>query len=389
MTLANTGDTAIPNFSSLNAFSPLEPPKPAPLTLSPDQLERISRTETFRELSLLRQELLDAAPLHTLKRAGELAPFAVVVNLIHDSIIRHSVLLAVRELAKRGGGTPPVPFAFLQFGSGGRHEQALISDQDNGLVYLLPPHLDAADTEKVHHYFHLLGATIVQGLEEAGYPPCQGNVTCVSPKWRGSVEQWIERIDSWASHPIWENARYLLLASDARVLWGETAIFGPVLDHFRRLLANNHFLMSRLVSNTLHYRVPLGLFGRILPEVQGRFRGAVNLKYGVYLPIVNCVRHFALANGIFCSSTLERLVLLREKGIWPKSFCDEVESHFRQLLGLRLVAPLHWEDGQYTSNSYIKLGELSADTTVMARTAMKLAIRLQRMTAKLPSGFEG
>ncbi|MED4583351.1 DUF294 nucleotidyltransferase-like domain-containing protein [Brevibacillus choshinensis] len=389
MTLANMGDTAIPNFSNPNAYNPPQPPKRVPLTLSPEQLERISKAETFRELSLIRQELLDTTPLRSLHRAGELAPFAIVVNLIHDSIIRQSVLLAVGELAKRGVGTPPVPFAFLQFGSGGRYEQALISDQDNGLVYLLPDHLDVASIEKVHSFFHLLGATIVQGLEEAGYPPCQGNVTCVSQKWRGSVEQWIERLDGWASHPIWENARYLLLASDARVLWGESAIFQPVLDHFRRMLAHNAFLMSRLVSNTLHYRVPLGLFGRILPEVNGRFRGAINLKYGVYLPIVNCVRHFALSNGIFCSSTLERLSLLREKGVWSKSFCDEVEKHFRPLLGLRLIAPLHWEDGQYTSNSYIKLREMSADTTVMARGAMKLAIRLQRMTAKLPSVSEG
>ncbi|MED1794826.1 DUF294 nucleotidyltransferase-like domain-containing protein [Brevibacillus nitrificans] len=389
MTLANTGDTVIPNFSNLNAYNPQQPPKRVPLTLSPEQLERISKAESFQELSLIRQELLDAAPLRDLTRAGELAPYAIVVNLIHDNIIRQSILLSVNELAKRGVGTPPVPFAFLSFGSGGRYEQALISDQDNGLVYQLPDHLDAAGKEKVHSYFHLLGATIVQGLEEAGYPPCQGNVTCVSQKWRGSVEQWIERLEAWASHPIWENARYLLLASDARVLWGESAIFQPVLDRFRQMLVNNAFLMSRLVSNTLHYRVPLGLFGRILPEVNGRFRGAINLKYGIYLPIVNCIRHYALFNGIFCSSTLERLALLREKGIWEKSFCDDVENHFRQLLGLRLVAPLHWEDGQYASNSYIKLGELSADTTTMARTAMKLAIRLQRMTAKLPSVFRG
>jgi CBS domain-containing protein len=360
-----------------------------PLTLSPEHLERIRKADSFTELSDIRQELLDAAPLRTLNRSGELAPFSIVVNLIHDSIIRHGVLLSVNELAKRGLGTPPVPFAFLQFGSGGRSEQALVSDQDNGLVYQLPAHLDDKEIEKVHGYFHLLGATIVQGLEIAGYPPCQGNVTCVSQRWRGSIEQWIERLEGWVSHPIWENARYLLLASDARVLWGESAVFTPVLERFRQLLANNSFLLSRLVSNTLHYRVPLGLFGRILPEVNGRFRGAINLKYGIYLPIVNCVRHFALAYGIFASSTLERLAILRERGIWTKSFCDEVENHFRQLQGLRLITPLHWQDDQYSSNSYIKLGELSADTTVMARTAMKLAVRLQRMTAKLPSVFGG
>nr|WP_261375932.1 DUF294 nucleotidyltransferase-like domain-containing protein [Brevibacillus brevis] len=389
MTLANMGDTAIPNYSSLNAYDRLHLPKAAPLTLSPEQVEKIRNVDSFGELALLRRELLDPSPLRPLNRAGELAPFSIVVNLIHDNLIRQGVLLAVNDLAKRGLGTPPVPFAFLQFGSGGRSEQALISDQDNGLVYQLPDHLGEQETEKIHGYFQLLGATIVAGLEVAGYPPCQGNVTCLSPKWRGSTEHWLDQIDRWVSHPIWENARYLLLASDVRVLWGESAIFTPVHDRFRQLLAGNVFLLNRLVSNTLHYRVPLGIFGRVLPEVHGRFRGAINVKYGIYLPLVNCVRHFALAHGIFASSTLERLDLLGEKGVWSKSFCDEVAAYFRQIQGLRLIAPLHWEDGQYTSNSYIKLGELSPDTQVMVRQSMKLAIRLQKMTEKLPSVFGG
>lgn len=324
-----------------------------------------------------------------MKRSGELAPLVIVVNLIQDNLIRQGVHLCVKELEKKGLGGPPFPFAFLQFGSGGRSEQAFISDQDNGLIYQLPQHLKEEEKERADDYFHLLGATIVQGLEEIGYPPCLGNVTSVSQRWRGSVEQWLAKLEGWAANPSWEDARYLLLTSDVRALCGEVSLLAPVQERFRQLLANNPRLLDRLVSNTLHYRVPLGLFGRVIPEVQGRFRGAINLKYGVYLPIVNCVRHFALAHGIFVSSTLERLALLRERGIWSKGFCDEVESHFRQLLGLRLVAPLHWQDGHYASYSYIKLKELSPDTTTMVRNAMKLAIRLQRMTAKLPSVFEG
>ncbi|GIO08252.1 hypothetical protein J31TS6_42800 [Brevibacillus reuszeri] len=389
MILASTGDTAIPNYSSLNAYSPIQRSEAMPLTLSPEQIERIQNAKSFLELASIREQLLDPSPLQLITRSKELAPFSIVVNLIHNCIIRQGVMLAVSELVKRGVGTPPVPFAFLQFGSGGRSEQAIISDQDNGLIYSIPPHLDASEIEKVHAYFHLLGATIVTGLEEVGYPPCQGNVTCVSAKWRGSVDHWLDQLDRWASHPTWEHARYLLLTCDVRVLWGESAVFAPVFVRLRQLLSNNPFLLSRLVSNTLHYQVPLGLFGRILPEVKGRFRGAVNVKYGIYLPIVNCVRHFALANGIFASTTLERLASLRERGIWSRDFCDEVEDHFRQLLGLRLIPPLHWEDSQYMSNSYIKLGELSADTSVMAKSAMKLAVRLQRMTAKLPSVFQG
>ncbi|MGI6187762.1 MAG: putative nucleotidyltransferase substrate binding domain-containing protein, partial [Brevibacillus sp.] len=119
----------------------------------------------------------------------------------------------------------------------------------------------------------------------------------------------------------------------------------------------------------------------------GRYPGAINLKYGVYLPIVNVVRHFALAHGIHAASTLERLAALREAGIWPVAFCREVEHHFRLLLGLRLIAPLHWRDGTYASNSYVKLSELSSDTLSMLREAMKLALRLQKWTKKMLAAY--
>lgn len=361
----------------------------SPLTLSPEQLHQIKQASSFRELAALRRQLLDLGHIEPLKRSGELAPLVIVVNLIQDNLIRQGVHLSVKELEKKGLGEPPSPFAFLQFGSGGRCEQAFVSDQDNGLIYELPHHLSGEEQQQIHDYYHLLAAIIVQGLEEIGYPPCHGNVTCVSQRWRGTVDQWVMKLEGWVANPTWEHARYLLLASDVRVLFGDTGLLIPVQERFRQLLANNPLLLDRLVSNTLHYRVPLGLFGRVIPEVQGRFRGAINLKYGVYLPIVNCVRHFALAYGIFASSTLERIALLRERGIWSTSLCDEVDSLFRQLLGLRLVTPLHWDDGHYASYSYIKLKELSPDTTTMARSAMKLAIRLQRMTEKLPSVFKG
>ena len=38
-------------------------------------------------------------------------------------------------LEDEGFGKPPVPYAFILFGSGGRSEQTLWSDQDNGLIY--------------------------------------------------------------------------------------------------------------------------------------------------------------------------------------------------------------------------------------------------------------
>ena len=39
------------------------------------------------------------------------------------------------ELAEERQGTPPVPYAWLAFGSAARGEMNMASDQDNGLAY--------------------------------------------------------------------------------------------------------------------------------------------------------------------------------------------------------------------------------------------------------------
>jgi CBS domain-containing protein len=93
---------------------------------------------------------------------------------------------------------------------------------------------------------------------------------------------------------------------------------------------------------------------------------------------------FALANGIDAGSTLGRLAELREKQIWSRDLCNQVEDHFRQVIGLRLIPSLQWEDGSYLSNSYVKLSLLSRETISTIKSGMRLAIRLQKMTSQLP-----
>lgn len=347
-------------------------------------MKRIAETETFRELALLRKELLDPSPLTSSSGAGELAPFAVLINLIHDHIIRQSIQISIKMLQDLGMGVPPVPYAFLQFGSGGRQEQALISDQDNGLVYQLPADLSQQEIDEINTYFRLLVASIVQGLEEVGYPPCQGNVICSNSRWHGPIEAWKETYDQWYVEPTWENIRYLLLVSDARLLSGDAAFYSELQDHFQKNLSNNPQIFPRLVSNTLHHQVPLGWFGRLLPEVRGKHRGAINIKNGVYLPFVNCIRLWALTHGIYANSTLDRLYGLRDMKVWENEFCNKVEDHFRQLIGLRLIPALQWQDDVYLSNSYVKIDEMPKETISFLKSAMKLALHLQKITAKLP-----
>lgn len=280
-------------------------------------------------------------------------------------------------------GKPPVPYAFLLFGSGGRKEQSLVSDQDHGLVYALPPGLDDDQAERIHRFFADLADILVTGLAEAGYPPCLGNVISSNPRWRQSLDNWKKQMDEWRDDPTWENVRYLLMVADARMIYGDAKLFEEFALHFHDCILRQPLITDRLVSNTLYHRVPLGWFGNIYKEVHGVYQGAINIKNGLYLPLVNCIRLMALINGSHSTSTLDRIQYLREQDLLPEALCRDIDLYFRFALSLRVIVCNQWHDTRYLSNSYLKTTDLPKETMLMLRQAMRTAILLQKKTAQL------
>lgn len=341
----------------------------------------ITQIDTFQELGVMRQQALqELVPRHlTLTQQVPLEE----INLIHEWIIRQCIQLSIQALAIQGmGDLPPMPYAFLLFGSGGRKEQIIISDQDHALIYSVPSERSQQDQEEIHQYFGRLSTTLTQGLTEAGYPPCEGNVMASNPRWRGTREYWINLIDNWCEEPTWENIRHLLLVSDGRLLSGEEQLFQEFQTHLHHQISSSPWLLSRFVSNTLHHQVPLGWFNRLLPEIQGKYRDAINIKNGAYLPFVNCVRLFALANGIRETSTLERLEQLHHQKVFPPDLVQSIKTHFQQIVSLRFLAANQWQDQLYQSNSYLKLAELSKADRLQLKESLKLALVLQELTTK-------
>ncbi|WP_139492345.1 DUF294 nucleotidyltransferase-like domain-containing protein [Brevibacillus dissolubilis] len=343
-----------------------------------DHIGQIEQITTYTELNLRRTEWL--APLQQNASTQEWSGAVYKVNLLHERMMQRSVQLAIEELEALGMGEPPVPYAFVVFGSAGRQEQSFVSDQDNGLIYEIPPHTGDTARAEIDAYFARLADVVVQGLADAGYPPCHGNVTCTNPRWRGSVEHWQQLFDEWQQDPTWENVRYLLVVGDARMLAGSLVLFSSWKERYHQLFQRSPMMVNRLLANTLHRHVPLGWFGRIQTELQGKHRGAINLKNGLYLPYVNCLRLWAIAHDIPATSSLQRLYLLRQDNAWPPEWYDDVEQHFRLILGWRLLAHTQWSQEDYEDASYLKLHLFDKNTRHNLKSAMKLAIRLQEFT---------
>jgi len=113
---------------------------------------------------------------------ASLADLLREINTQNDRCYQRATELACDAAQQATGCTsPPVPYALVMLGSGGRGESLLYSDQDHALIlgdYPESEHL------RVIEFFHLLATRLIQTLAAAGFPPDKNHVMASNPSWR-------------------------------------------------------------------------------------------------------------------------------------------------------------------------------------------------------------
>ncbi|MFD0674288.1 DUF294 nucleotidyltransferase-like domain-containing protein [Cohnella sp. GCM10027633] len=309
------------------------------------------------------------------------------LNRLHDALIARSIQLAEIEMARLGHGAPPVPYAYLLFGSGGRSEQTMYSDQDSGLVYANPGDEEQAKQAKI--YFHELTAIIVRYLVGIGYPPCEGNVISSNEEWCLPLWEWEAKIDGWFTEPSWENVRYLLIAADSRPIAGDLALAKTVKDRFFNDMIVNPIIAERMLHNTLRHKVLLGVFGQLLRERYGDDAGSLDIKYGAYIPMVNAFRLLALRAGIRETSTLGRIAALQHAGILTIGEAEDASQAFSFFLRLRLLGSVAMENGHLSGTGKIARDKLTKELVDPLKKALRTGKYYQRKVEREMKGRFG
>ncbi|MCC3376365.1 DUF294 nucleotidyltransferase-like domain-containing protein [Cohnella sp. REN36] len=302
------------------------------------------------------------------------------LNGLHDALMRKALAFAEAEAARLGHGAPPVPYAYLLFGSGGRREQTAASDQDSGIVYA-----DAdgpVEAERAETFFRIFGELAVRHLIALGYPPCEGNVIASNPEWRQSISAWERKLDAWFAEPSWENVRYLLIVADGRCLAGDRELADRLKRRFFGGLVSTPVLARRMMENTLRHKVLVGVFGQLLVEQYGRDAGSLDIKYGAYIPMVNVFRLLAMQADIRETGTLARIEALREAGQVSEETAREATEAFGLLLRLRLLSIARSEDGQWIGTGKIAAAQLDVALRAPLKKALRLGRKLQRQLEK-------
>lgn len=242
-----------------------------------------------------------------------------VVSRINETLISRLLTSAEERLGK-----PPAPYAFVVFGSEGRREQTLLTDQDNALVY--------ADEGKAHHeYFAALAHNVANDLFAAGFPPCPGGF--MATHWNRSLSAWGDLFRSWVETPEPRALMEALNFFDFRRAFGGLDL--APLD--ARLLCGGReqLFLAHLARASLALSPPLGPFRHIRQQ-----DGGVDLKKGGIVPIVGLARLYALEAQSAARGTLARLDAAAEAGTLSRSGAATLSEAFRFLMRIRLTVQL-------------------------------------------------
>jgi CBS domain-containing protein len=282
-----------------------------------------------------------AGTVQTLFRGGLGAvQIGQIISSLNDALVKRLVGLAEQAL-----GLPPTPFAWIVFGSEGRLEQTLLTDQDNALVY------EDASSE-AHTYFAALAKQVVDGLIQVGFPTCPGGY--MATNWCKPQNEWQSLFTSWVRTP---EPRALLGAAiffDFRPVAGSLSL-APLEDILAAAETEKLFI-AHAAQEALRWGPPLGFFNRIRTD-----HGTVDLKLGGIGPIVNLARVGALAAGSRERSTLERLAVAgKSGGILKKEDTVVLAETFQFLLQLRLRHQLAALQAKQPIDHKVRLEALSA-----------------------------
>lgn len=250
-----------------------------------------------------------------------------VIAGISDLILNKCIDFASEELGK-----PPVKFVFMAFGSQGREEQTLVTDQDNAILF---EDTDKEAEKSIHEYFIKFGEKICGWLDQAGYTFCKGDVMAKNPKWCQPLSQWKKYFTNWITTAYPQDFLEFNVFFDFRGIWGEKKFIDELRIHVNQLIQDKPSFLLLFAQNSLLYKPPIGILGNIVMESSGENPGKFNIKDAM-MPIVNFARIYALKNNITETNTIDRINKLYDENHLKKSTHDDILITYNYLMQLRM-----------------------------------------------------
>ncbi|MBC8242478.1 MAG: hypothetical protein H8E30_18680, partial [Alphaproteobacteria bacterium] len=299
-----------------------------------------------------------------------------VLTDINNDIYRRVVDLNLRTMKEDGLGEPPVRFSVIVMGSGGRGENYVYPDQDNG--FILDNYPDDQHTE-IDSWFIELAERMTRDLDTVGLPLCKGFVMATNPLWRKTLPQWKAQVRLWGRKRSATALRLCDIFFDFRTVWGNPAFGDELRNHITDLAARNRTLLQQILADKQDHGVGLSLFRRFIVEKKDPdHRGKINLKQSATLPLVGGIRLLSLRERITDTSTIARMAALRERGILGDDEYDYLNGAYHTVCRLLLRQQIEDFKAGRTVSNYVHPRTLSQRETDILKDSMEAIDRLRK-----------
>lgn len=250
-----------------------------------------------------------------------------LITTLNDHLTTRVIALIIQER-----GEPEFPFAWLAFGSEGRYEQTLRTDQDNGILF--PGELDP---EAARAALLPFARRVNEALAECGFPLCNGGVMAGNPECCLSLDEWRGRFTRWLDQGTPEHLLKAAIYFDFRVLHGDAATALALRRWLTEEVAKNRRFLRQMAQNLLQNRPPLGLVRDFQLPTHGEHAHTLDLKVQGLTPFVDGARLIALAARITATNTVARLKAAAENQAIPQEDAQAwIEAYqYIQLLRMR------------------------------------------------------
>lgn len=312
-------------------------------------------------------QAIHALPARLLDEGLSADVTTLLLSALNDLLVERLLELTGcgRALADAGG-------CWLAFGSQGRCEQTLATDQDNAILFD-----DEADPEERRRILLPLAHQVNLALDRCGFELCRGGIMAGNPQLCLSYAEWRARFAAWIDRP---DAQALLNATiffDLRPIGGEhplaARLCGWLAEHAR---TSDRFL-SLMVLNAEGNAPPLGVWRDFVVRRGGPHPGTVDLKTNGVQPFVEAARVYALSCGVQTTKTVARIeeagrrrgIPERETAAWRDAFFVIQRARLRlNSAQSQAGAELHNDLDPETLNDMDR---------ILLKDAMRLARRMQ------------
>ncbi|HEY6513928.1 MAG TPA: DUF294 nucleotidyltransferase-like domain-containing protein [Burkholderiaceae bacterium] len=279
--------------------------------------------------------------------------------------------VALVQMLAREQGVDLQAACWLAFGSEGRSEQTVATDQDNGLVF-------ASNNPQAERPAWLRFArTVNDALDACGYLLCKGNVMASNPACCLSVDEWLARFAHWIEHGAPQDLLNASIFFDLRPLAGRLELALPLRELLLREPPRVPRFIKQLADNALRHEAPLNWLGAIeTRHVDGR--EVLDLKLRGTALFVDAARLHALAHGLDASSTRERLLAAAQTLRLPPAEGESAVAAFEFLQMLRLRVQLDDTRDPATAPNEIDVATLNPIDRRVLKECLRIARSLQQ-----------